>query len=326
MQEPVMSSTSAYCPVKSVGMTVLSLALLSGCATQEAVTEQIDPLGKRVSQMEASLQASSAAQKAQEEAIARQLESLWAEFKALQAAQDENKERVAKAELRLDELATVAGEGVATSAVNRTQMEAVEARMDELGERVTKADLRLDELATTTGQASEAAALAQQGLAGSADSAVALGERLAQTEKRVDVLSAQVQEALAASRQDYIRQHGKVAAIVLLTEDKTLYPINSPELGAGDRAKLDDLASRVKGTEEEYHLDIQGHTDNIGTDDMNYALGRARAEVVKRYLHERAGVPLSRMSTISYGATQPVTGASGGNRRIVINLLVLEKK
>jgi outer membrane protein OmpA-like peptidoglycan-associated protein len=320
-----MSANSRSLALQSAGLTILSLSLLSGCATQETVTEKTDPLWYKVNQLDSSLQSAAADSKARDDLITRQLETLLSEVRTLQTGQAEQTERVNKIELRLDELSTSTRENTADTASSQAQLATIAAQSAELTERMAKTDLRLDELATVVRETADTAATTREALATGTGSAAALSERVARTEKQVEMLTAQMQEALAASRQDYIRQHGKVAAIVLLTEDKTLYPINSPELGAGDRAKLDELGTRLKGSEEEYHLDIQGHTDNLGTDDNNYALGRARAEVVKRYLHERAGVPLSRMSTISYGATQPVTGSSTGNRRIVINLLVLEK-
>jgi outer membrane protein OmpA-like peptidoglycan-associated protein len=320
-----MSANSRSLVLQSAGLTILSLSLLSGCATQETVTEKTDPLWYKVNQLESSLQSAAADSKVRDDLITRQLETLLSEVRTLQTGQAEQTEWVNKTELRLDELSTSTRENSADTESTQAQLATVAAQSAELTERMAKTDLRLDELATVVRETADMAATTREALATGTGNAAALSERLARTEKQVEMLATQMQEALAASRQDYIRQYGKVAAIVLLTEDKTLYPINSPELGAGDRAKLDELAIRLKGSEEEYHLDIQGHTDNLGTDDNNYALGRARAEVVKRYLHARAGVPLSRMSTISYGATQPVTGSSTGNRRIVINLLVLEK-
>lgn len=275
-----------YLPLRSVCTALMPLLFVSGCATQEALTEQTDPLRQHTAQLDTSLQTTAAtarsaqelalANQAREAALSRQLESLLAEFKALQDLQASQAERLRETERSLGELSAV----------------------------TTYAHQRTD------GNTAQVATLA---------------ERVTQAERRMDALSSQVREALAASQQDYIRLHGKVVHTVKLTEDKTLYPINSPELGSGDRAKLDALAGRLKGMQDDYHLDIQGHTDNLGTDDNNYALGMARAGVVKRYLHEQGGIPLSRMSVISYGATNPLTASSQGNRRIVLNLLVLEK-
>lgn len=161
-------------------------------------------------------------------------------------------------------------------------------------------------------------------LDGVAGQATRLDDRLGQAEKRLDGLAASVKEALALAAQENIRINGREAFAVLLTEDKTLYPINSPELGGQDIAKLDDLVRRLAGLEQEYHLEIQGHTDNIGTEDYNYELGKARADVVKRFLHEQRGISLSRMSVISYGAGLPLDGPGNRSRRINVRVLVLK--
>jgi peptidoglycan-associated lipoprotein len=55
---------------------------------------------------------------------------------------------------------------------------------------------------------------------------------------------------------------------------------------------------------------VAGHCDNRGTDEYNLALGRRRAEMVKRYLSDR-GVDASRIETISFGAERPAVQGEG---------------
>jgi peptidoglycan-associated lipoprotein len=50
---------------------------------------------------------------------------------------------------------------------------------------------------------------------------------------------------------------------------------------------------------------IEGNCDERGTREYNLALGARRAEAVKDYLGT-LGVPLARMSTISYGKERPI--------------------
>jgi len=49
---------------------------------------------------------------------------------------------------------------------------------------------------------------------------------------------------------------------------------------------------------------IEGHTDEVGTDEYNMALGERRAQMVMQYL-EGYGVPASRLAIVSYGEEQP---------------------
>ncbi|WP_206199392.1 OmpA family protein [Parasulfuritortus cantonensis] len=149
----------------------------------------------------------------------------------------------------------------------------------------------------------------------------ALFDRVGALERQVAALSEQMKEALAFARQDNLRVDGREAFVVRLSGDGALYPLNAAEPAGADIERLDDLVRHLADVGPTYHLEVQGHADNIGPDDYNYALAKARAEAVVRYLHERKGIPLSRMSVISYGAGEAGRDAKG-NGRIVIRVLV----
>ncbi|WP_420466626.1 OmpA family protein [Panacagrimonas sp.] len=63
---------------------------------------------------------------------------------------------------------------------------------------------------------------------------------------------------------------------------------------------INDLAK----TYPELKVDIHGHTDAVGTDGYNQALGERRANIVREYL-QRKGVDGARISTQSYGEARP---------------------
>jgi peptidoglycan-associated lipoprotein len=52
-------------------------------------------------------------------------------------------------------------------------------------------------------------------------------------------------------------------------------------------------------------VEIEGHCDELGTNEYNLALGAERAYAAKDYLIS-LGIPRSRLSTISYGEEIPV--------------------
>ncbi len=117
---------------------------------------------------------------------------------------------------------------------------------------------------------------------------------------------------------------GKLIESVTLTGDRYMYPLNAVELDGADTALLDRLAARLKTLDHPYHLEIQGHTDNSGNGEYNYLLGEARANAVGRYLHSHGGIPLHRISVISYGAGDPQTDPGKdvtSNRRVDILVL-----
>ena len=70
------------------------------------------------------------------------------------------------------------------------------------------------------------------------------------------------------------------------------------------KAKLDDLASKVKGINLEVIIAV-GHTDSVGTDAYNQKLSVRRAEAVKAYLVSK-GIEKNRVYTEGKGEKQPV--------------------
>src|ERR1700730_12146852 len=70
-----------------------------------------------------------------------------------------------------------------------------------------------------------------------------------------------------------------------------------------------------------YNVAVEGHADERGTREYNFALGARRAETTKDYLVAR-GIPASRIRTISYGKERPVASCNDNscwsqNRRAV---------
>jgi len=68
---------------------------------------------------------------------------------------------------------------------------------------------------------------------------------------------------------------------------------------------------------------IAGHTDNVGGEDLNYALGQRRADRVAGYLVSKDRIDPTQIRVISYGASKPIAdnGTSSGrrtNRRVEI--------
>jgi len=300
----------------SLGAASMLIAL-SGCATQQAGTEPaVDP-NTRLGNIEAiatlALDRNQATQGMVGE-MGRKLDAL---------SKDVNRIHEASADQgnRLRELA----DQVARSGQNSGQQaQALAAQAERLG----RMDQRIGELSAQGREYAAQAAALQAGLpalrdkaAASATLSDALAARLAKIEKRLEEVAGMAQDALDATGLGQRRILGKVVHTVTLTDDKTLFPINSPVLGEKDMAKLDELAARVKAMGTWFHLQIQGHTDGFGSEDYNYELGRARAEVVKSYLNEKGGIPLLRMSVISYGAAEAANYTGKSNRRIVVHVL-----
>ena len=90
------------------------------------------------------------------------------------------------------------------------------------------------------------------------------------------------------------------------------------------KAKLDDLASKVKGINLEVIIAV-GHTDSVGTDAYNQKLSVRRAEAVKAYLVSK-GIEKNRVYTEGKGEKQPVADnktkeGRAKNRRVEIEVV-----
>lgn len=55
------------------------------------------------------------------------------------------------------------------------------------------------------------------------------------------------------------------------------------------------------------NVEVEGHTDSVGTDAYNQKLSERRANAVRDYLVNKGGISPSRLTTIGYGETKPVT-------------------
>jgi len=101
-----------------------------------------------------------------------------------------------------------------------------------------------------------------------------------------------------------------------------LFPFNSKERerDAKVEAYLKELCAKHKTTTATFNL--VGHTDNVGTDEENVAMGLARAKTVAGSL-TRNGIAANRINTSSKGESEPVADNSTDegrqqNRRVVI--------
>lgn len=120
---------------------------------------------------------------------------------------------------------------------------------------------------------------------------------------------------------------GQVNAYGCLPDEKAsmtiqvLFPTGSAKLGGEASPHLDELA-RFMNEHPATKVEIQGHTDNTGSKKRNKALSNERANSIRTYLIEKAGIPASRVSAYGYGDEKPVADnktAQGRseNRRVI---------
>ncbi len=108
-----------------------------------------------------------------------------------------------------------------------------------------------------------------------------------------------------------------------LRSDEAKFAFNSAELTPEAKAAIDRFIQRLVEENKGVYIEIQGHTDNTGPEEVNMVLGRKRAEAVMMYLYKTYHIPLHRMAVVSLGSSVPVADNStregrAKNRRVEI--------
>ncbi len=113
---------------------------------------------------------------------------------------------------------------------------------------------------------------------------------------------------------------------VVLSEDQGNFKFGKTLLPDEAKQKIDEMVAHLKQDPKNIYLEIEGHTDNVGTPQVNERIGLERAEAVKKYLYEQYQIPLHKMNVISYGEDKPIApnktkAGRAQNRRVVIKVL-----
>ena len=206
----------------------------------------------------------------------------------------------------------------ATKKFVRTEVGNVNGKVDTLTGTVEETQERTRRNEERIGVVDEKAEAAGR----SATSARAAADAAAASAKEVDgkvvTVNNRVTAVEAASR--------RLIYEVTLSEDQGNFAFNKAVLPDEAKARLDKMVTDLKADPKGIFIEIEGHTDNRGTPEINEKIGMERAEAVKRYLYEQHQVPLHKINVISYGEEKPVApnnkrDGRAQNRRVVIKVL-----
>lgn len=151
--------------------------------------------------------------------------------------------------------------------------------------------------------------------------------RLNTHEQRIGDISKTAQEALQRAQDAGKLAEGKFLYETVLTDDKVKFGFDTADLSPEGQAAIDLFAEQLKSENKNVYIEIQGHTDNVGSEKYNEELGLLRAEAVRRYLNQKHGFPLHRINVISYGETASVadnTNREGRSQNRRVALVVLQ--
>jgi peptidoglycan-associated lipoprotein len=150
-----------------------------------------------------------------------------------------------------------------------------------------------------------------------------------ETDQKIASVDGKANQAMDSSKQAMsaaeAAANGRLIWDVTITDDDLKFDFGKAELDSGSTSELDQLISKVKGFGRAIYIEVEGHTDNVGTPGLNEKLGWERAMVVRGYLNEK-GIPLHAISTVSFGESRPIADNStkdgrAQNRRVVIRVL-----
>jgi len=192
-----------------------------------------------------------------------------------------------------------------------TKVDTLSGTVEETQERTRKNEERIGQVDTKAEAAGKSAQDARTAADAAATTAREAGEVGRAVGGRVDTVE-------AAAR--------KLIFTVTLSEDQGNFKFAKTDLPDPAKARLDEVISQLKANPANVFIEVEGHTDNVGSKTGNYELGLERAEAVKKYLYEQHQIPLHKISVISYGEEKPVSPNNNRqgraqNRRVVIKVL-----
>jgi outer membrane protein OmpA-like peptidoglycan-associated protein len=143
-----------------------------------------------------------------------------------------------------------------------------------------------------------------------------IGELINQQNSHIKQVDGKIEEVKTLIKGDLVMK-------ATLSNNETKFAFNSAELSPEAKAALDRFVQRLIEENRGVYIEIQGHTDNVGPEEVNLALGRKRAEAVMMYLYKTYQIPLHRMSVVSLGSSVPIADNStregrAQNRRVEI--------
>jgi len=140
----------------------------------------------------------------------------------------------------------------------------------------------------------------------------------------MDQLEADMRAATAGSGAAIARvQQAETDILTATVKSDVFFATGSAVIKPGAYAELDRIAG-VLNKYPQTMVQVEGHTDDVGAEDANMRLSLARADAVKNLFVQR-GVNPTRIQTLGFGESQPISSNRAQNRRVVITLIPIQQ-
>jgi outer membrane protein OmpA-like peptidoglycan-associated protein len=140
----------------------------------------------------------------------------------------------------------------------------------------------------------------------------------------MDRLEADMRAATAGSNAAIARvQQAETDILTTTIKSDVFFDSGSAVIKPGGYAELNRIAD-VLNKYPQTMVRVEGHTDDVGTEDANMRLSLARSDAVKNVFVQR-GVNPTRIQTLGFGESQPISSSRAQNRRVVITLIPIQQ-
>lgn len=145
---------------------------------------------------------------------------------------------------------------------------------------------------------------------------------------KMDKVKKQAEEQMKNASVEGVTDANGLQAVKVTFDSGILFATNKADLTATSKSELNNLISVLKQNSD-VAVDVQGYTDNTGSDAINNPLSVKRAQSVATYLTGN-GIPSAQLKNVNgYGSSNPVASnatAEGRkqNRRVEVYLYASE--
>lgn len=137
-------------------------------------------------------------------------------------------------------------------------------------------------------------------------------------------LNAALEESRANNRASIERDRENTDVLLATFKGDVFFDFDSAAMKPGAFAEID----RVTPVLVKYNhtaIQVEGHTDAIGTEAYNQQLSEQRAESVKNVLIQH-GIDPQRIRSVGFGESQPISSNNAMNRRVTLRIIPLVKE
>jgi OmpA-OmpF porin, OOP family len=217
--------------------------------------------------------------------------------------------------------------GCASRKYVRQQTQALEPAIQEAAngvkenaERIDAVDRRAQQGVTAAGAADQKATAAQKTADGATQAAQAADRKADTANQGVQTANNRINTLETTVKNININD-----TYTESSKESVTFRVGSSTLNNEAKSALDKVAADVNGLRTGYMVELQGYTDNTGSEQFNVGLSQRRAEGVQRYLVSK-GVPLYRLSIVGLGEESPVADNKNSkgraqNRRVEVRVL-----